>query len=391
MIPPAPAVRREAEAEPGPPPGGGSRRGLGLAALAALALALFAAPNSGGVSVTERAAPEPDVKILASAEVLRLALINLSESLALSGETAPARRAVVSAEVGGLADPAPHRPGDPVRAGEILLAVAAEDRRLTLQAKEAERAGARARLLTAQAALDRVSRLAERGLAAHAAQEEARSAAEEASAAFALADSGVRLAAADLARATIRAPISGILASRAVEAGELVQAGAALFEIVDLSSLRIEALVPLTRAARLREGMAAEFWPPETPERRVRARLLRVNPQAEAGTRAAKVWFEIETAESGLRGGMFLVGAVETSRAEGRLALPRAALRRQGESAAALTIREGKAVLTPVTLGAAWKAGELVEILSGLRAGDLVVALPLAGLAPGDSVRIAED
>ncbi len=116
--------------------------------------------------------------------------------------------------------------------------------------------------------------------------------------------------------------------------------------------------------------------------------------------RSAQVWLEIDNSAEGLRAGTFLKGEIELRRATGRQALPRGAIRdegRNGEGAkgesstgSVLAIREGQIVLVPVTVGARWHGGAMVEV-AGLATVERVVALPLTGLAAGDRVGIAEN
>ena len=107
-----------------------------------------------------------------------------------------------------------------------------------------------------------------------------------------------------------------------------------------------------------------------------------------SGTRSVPVWLEIDTPEKGLRAGTFLVGEIILRREGGRVALPPAALLTEGEATRVLVIRDGKVVAAPVTPGARWNDGALVEITSGLSMGETVVARSLTGLHPGDTVEI---
>lgn len=367
-------------------------RGVAAAVtLGAVAFAIFAAADQGSVPPAEAAATERVVKMLAPVEVVEIALTDLSETLVIAGEVKPVRRVTISAQVAGLAGEVARVPGEAVAAGEVLLTIAPEDHRLALQSEEAALASLEVQLRTAQAALDRAARLTERGATSHAALETAEGAVDVLKAAIVAAETRVRQAEVNLGRATLRAPIPGIVAGRSVEPGQLVQAGDALFEIVDLSTVTVEAVVPLAQAARLHPGQPAAFWPPEDPAHRIAARVTRLGPQAVTGTRSVMVWLEIDNAAEGLRAGTFLKGEIELRGATDRQALPRGAIRGEGEdgTSSVLAIRDGQAVLVPVTTGPAWNGGALVEITGGLRPGDQVVALPLAGLVPGDRVQIA--
>ncbi len=211
--------------------------------------------------------------------------MDLREVLPISGEVTALRQVTISAQVAGLAGDMTRLPGEAVAAGEVLLTIAPEDYRLALQSEEASLVSLKAQLRAAEAALDRVSRLAVSGAASTATLEAAQSAAEVLRAGIASAEIRIRQARVNLDRATLRSPIAGTISNRSVEPGQLVQAGDALFSIVDLSTVTVAATVPLTRAAMLHPGQAAHLWSPDDPARRIAAKVVRIAPQAVAGTR----------------------------------------------------------------------------------------------------------
>ncbi len=362
---------------------------IGTAAvLVALTAAVFGSTDGGDAVGPKQDRLVPVVKILAPIEIVTVAPADVSESLALSGDVTPVLRTTVSAEVAGLVGQVTRRPGESVTAGEVLATIAPDDHHLALQVREAELAGLAARLRAAEATLDRTSRLTERGASSSAALEDAQRAVEELVASVAAAGAAVRQAEVNLERATVRAPITGIVADRSVEPGHFVQPGTALLEVIDLSTVLVEAMVPLSRAARLRPGQPALFWSPDHADVRIEGRVSRIAPRAVPGTRSVKVYLEISNAGLGLRAGAFLMGKVETRRAAEVLAVPSGAIRNDSGQPRVLAIRDGRAVLVPVVTGPVWNSAGLVEITSGLQAGDVVVTLPLAGLEPGDRVAL---
>lgn len=375
------------------------RGGAVVAALAAGGFAVFASSEPARIQPAAGGDPVgPVVKLLAGPEVATLALLDLRDTLALSGEVVPVQRATISAQVSGIAGQVTRLPGESLGAGDLLLTIAPEDYRLTLQLAEADLARLTAQIKTADTELDRATRLAARGAASTAALDTAQATRDGLLAEIAAAQTRVRQAGVNLDRASVRAPFAGVLAGRSVEPGQLVQPGDPLFDLVDLSRVTVEASVPLTYAAALVVGQKAVFWPPEDQSHRIAATVARVSPQAVAGTRSARVYLEIDNSAGGLRGGTFLTGEVELRRAVDRLAVPRGAIRGgngKGDGSdgtgSVLAIRDGRAVLVPVTTGREWRGGSLIEITSGLVAGDQIVALPLTGLDPGDRVALADN
>lgn len=371
-------------------------RGFAAAALSGL-LAWGVYASTGGPlaetgeerAMTEAVA-EPLQKILDPAEVIDLRPRDLTESLRISGVAEPIREVVVAAEVAGIAGEVRLRPGQTVRAGEPLLTIAEEDYQLALRAEEAARASLHAQLAAAESSLRRSTELAARGVVTTSALEDAQSSVAVLRANIEASDTQIRLARANLERAKVRAPISGVVVSRTVDPGQLVQPGTQLFEIIDLSRVIIEAMVPLDRMLMLSEGQKAEVWLPQGGSQTFAASIERISPRAVDGTRSALVYLGIDNVDPSLPAGLFLTGRIILRESAGALAVPSAAVSREGGRASVQVVQDGHLTERSVSVGAAWPDGDLVEITAGLAAGDRVLAMPLRNLAPGEPVRIAE-
>lgn len=330
----------------------------------------------------------PMVKILDPEEVVVVEPSDLSEDLTVSGDVKPASQVTVSAEVTGVAAAVMALPGERVSSGETLLAIADADFRLALQAEEATMASLEAQLRAATSSLARTSGLADLGIKSKSALEEIEGSVATLKANLDASAARVDLARTNLERATVRAPISGIIASRGIEAGQFVQAGKPLFDIVDLSKVTVEARVPLGKLAGLSPGQTAELWLPQDPERRFPARVARVSPRAEEGSRSAIVYLDVDNAEGVLRGSMFMMGRIRLRSNLEAIALPKDAVTVGSHSASVQLVRNDRVVEAPVVTGATWNAGNAVEVVRGLASGDVVLARPLSGLKPGDLIRI---
>ncbi len=125
---------------------------------------------------------------------------------------------------------------------------------------------ARADLATAQAALDQArKRLAEAELG----REEIRSKAHQVAAAeaqLAEAEAALEEARSLLADLEVKAPVSGTLVTRIVDAGEVVTAGSPLFTLVDMDRLYLKVYVPEKEIGRLRRGLEARIYTDAFPD-----------------------------------------------------------------------------------------------------------------------------
>jgi hypothetical protein len=173
-----------------------------------------------------------------------------------------------------------------------------------------------------------------------------------------------------------------------VQPGERVAVDARLVEIVDLSHLELEAAIAPEDIVALRVGNPATLQV-DGIDKPVGARVARINPSAQAGTRAIMAYLAVEP-QAGLRQGLFAKGTIELGR-RNALALPVSAIRVDQALPYVLRIEGGKALATPVRLGArgvvareAW-----VEVAEGLADGTPVLAASAGNVRDGTPVRLA--
>ena len=351
-------------------------------------------------------------------------------SLTAQGMTRVREPYAITAPITGTASRSPVEVGDPVTAGETVVAVirpadpALMDARSRAQAEaalaEAEAAVAvaesgqrQAELALSHATLhlERGQALADRGTISRLMLEDLQQARDTADQALSAARAQVDLARAarDRARAQmigpdtsdpsgaageccllIRAPQTGIVLSLADQSARLVQAGSPLLTVGSLATMEIELDLLSTDAVQVPAGAPAvvERWGgPGLLE----ARLRRVDPAAftrvsALGIEEQRVRLRLDLltppeGRPGLGDGFRVHVRLILWRAGDVLQVPQAALFRQGDGWALFTEREGRARLTAVGIGR--QAGGTVEVLSGPAEGDPVVLYPPATLADG--------
>lgn len=173
------------------------------------------------------------------------------------------------------------------------------------------------------------------------------------------------------ARVTVVAPASGIVTELAAREGMTVAAGAPLLAISGVRSVWLNAEVPEGAAARVRPGTAVTAstpaWPGDTFHGKVEALL----PQVDPGTRTLVARIGLANHDGKLTPGMFASVDIAGS-ARQSLLVPSEAVIRTGERAVVIVAQQGRFV--PVEVGTGREAGGSIEILSGLEAGQQVVA-----------------
>jgi RND family efflux transporter MFP subunit len=356
------------------------------AGLPVLALAFLCCKPKAG----ETAAASADPEVLIGRENIAVAdSARLQSGPAISGSLEPKLSATVRAEIMGPVERTYADEGQRVREGALLARISDTSvRDAYLSARSAVRT-AQSALENAKRNAERASRLAQAGAVSDRDLETAQL--NQTNAEGALADAQARLASAQkqLGNTEVRAPIDGTVSDRQVDAGDVVQIGGAMFTIVDLRTLRLEATVPVEEIGRLHVGTPVEFGVSGF-DRRFNGKIERINPAVDPATRQARIYVSIPNAEQSLVAGLFAEGRVATN-VRRAVAVPLSAVDRRGTAPMIHRIKGGKVDVVPVELGVRDEAAELIEVQSGIAQGDTVLLGSAQAVTEGSPVRITQD
>ncbi|WP_246024306.1 efflux RND transporter periplasmic adaptor subunit [Azospirillum ramasamyi] len=325
---------------------------------------------------------------LSALEVTAAAPRALTETVRLSGSVSPLEQSAIKAEVAARLAEVPVREGQAVRRGEVLARFETVELAARLNEKQANLEGARAQLVLAEKTLAKNRTLNRSNIVSDTSLDQA-----ESSFGFQRAQVDALAAQVELARKALRdavvvSPIDGMVAVRSVNPGETLAVNAAMFTIVDLSRVEVEATVPAEQVARLAVGQPVRLRVEGFGEREFAGRVARINPMARAGSRAIPVYVTVDNRDGALRGGMFASGEALVAEASGAFAVPPVAIRQDEQGDFVLVIADGRTVRRPVTRVAQWARGDLVQV-EGLAPGDRVVTGNLPGLTAGRPVTVA--
>jgi RND family efflux transporter MFP subunit len=215
------------------------------------------------------------------------------------------------------------------------------------------------------------------------------------------AQAGVRVAEANLQQAlamqayqVIRAPFDGVVTARYVDVGALVpagtvntQSGQPVVDLADIDRLRVQVYVGQSDAARLRVGDTVVLVSDSDPSHPIQAIVSRVSMGLDARTRTMLAEIDVDNRPPRLFPGQF-VRATLTLRGARTPLVPGEALAWRGDKLNVAVVEDGKVRLQPIRVGE--DNGKLVQILSGLEGGELVILNPSAELSNGDQVQVAK-
>jgi RND family efflux transporter MFP subunit len=195
----------------------------------------------------------------------------------------------------------------------------------------------------------------------------------------------------------LRAPSDGVILAKLKEVGEMAVPGGFagsgdLIRMANLEDLRAEVDVNESDLARVRLGQPAEVVPDAFPDRRYAGKVVKLYPQVNRQKGTLKLEVGILEPDEHLRPDMSVrihfLGEAAPAREGGTLVLaPRAALRREGDSAFAWVVSGGRLRRQDLRTGA--EMGERVVVVEGLLGGEALVLGDDAELAEGRAVEVA--
>ncbi|MES2740693.1 MAG: efflux RND transporter periplasmic adaptor subunit [Pseudomonadota bacterium] len=345
-------------------------------------------PGVPAAAASATVAPDVDALELSAADIVAVLERQWQAALPVSGGLVARQRATVSARVDAEVRSTPVAEGMAVRAGQTVLLLDDDDASARVAVQRAARREALARLELATRQHESSIGLLARQYIAQNAFDTTRSNVELAQAALSSVDAQLDIARRALANVTVRAPYAGIISKRMVQQGEKVALGTPLFTLVDLDHLVLEVAVPGADIGRIRSGQKVLFQVDGYRERSFEGRVGRVNPEAEAGSRAMIVYVDVDNRDQVLRAGMFAKGSIALAPTAPSLLVPTSALRKQGAAWVVYRIEGTQIVAQVVHAGAHHEEEGLTEIRAGLQAGARIIGIKLDGVKPGTRVKL---
>ena len=366
-----------------------------------LVIALTSAVVGAGCQSAEPAAsaatPAPEHRI--DVPALEVGVTDLESTLQISGNLVPQTRVAVMAKLPGTLSRVAVDIGDRVRTGEVVAALDRREIDAQVDAAAAAVNVAHAGVESAEAALanavlehERAENLFARGAvprqrldAAETARRASTAQNNLAMATLAQAEAALRRAREIQRDATLTSPIDGVVVERNYDAGSLVSPGdnKPVVVVADLRVLKLQAGVSELEAGRLRVGMPARITVQARPGDVVNGTVAAIAPEVDARNRHFAI--EVRTANPGtLLSGMYGIATIPLQRVDDVVAVPREAVVNRSGKRVALRIENNTVGEVPVTEGLA--NATHVEIASGLKAGDTIVADARREVAAGAKV-----
>ncbi len=378
---------RQRMSQPAPEAGTAQAQARG-AGTAATAPSRGAATNAGP-------APAEAALEFAATDIVAVGAGRIARVVPLTGTLRPVNQTVVKSKVAGEVRELLVREGMSVRAGQPIALIEPVEFEWRVREREATLRAAEAQLEQARRTFENNRALLEKNFISQSAFDNARFSLDAAAGNRDAAAAQLTVARKQLGDTRVLAPMAGIVAERFAQVGEKVSPDNKLVSIVDLSTMEIEAPVPAAEVAGVVVGQQVALTI-EGIEQPQAGRIVRIAPGTQPGTRSVPVYIRLENNDPRIRAGMFAQGTISTGARDNALLVPASAIRDAAGRTFVYAVDGDRLVERSVQVGARDEGARavngstgVVEILSGLAAGERIVAANLGTLRTGSAVRIA--
>ena len=302
--------------------------------------------------------------------------MTMTQGVPVSGTLKAVRTAMVKARVAGELVMLEVREGDAVKMGQIVARVDNTEYLARQRQAQQQAEAARAQVDVAQRQFDNNNALVNQGFISKTALDTSIANLNGAKASYQAALSALDVSTKALNDSVLKAPLNGFVSQRFVQPGERVAPEARIIEIVDLSQLELEATLSSAEAMNVKVGQIAKLNVEGTSQE-VLARVMRINPSTQTGSRSVLVYLGLQSHPL-LRQGVFVQGGLGTQKAQA-VVVPLESVRSDKTKPYVQTLQDNQVVHLQVELGAKGEAdGKAVMALKEIKEGTRVLA-PSAG------------
>lgn len=312
-----------------------------------------------------------------------------SRSYTYPGEVRGRYESELSFQVGGKIAKRTVEIGSVVQAGDILMQLDPQDITQTVNSNSAQLAAAQARLKLAASDLSRYRQLYAQAAISRAQLDQYQNTYEVALTAVQQAEANYAQGSNQLGYTTLLANQPGVISAISAETGQVVSAGQTVLTLVRDGEREVEINVPENRVEKLRQAASLQvrFW--ALPQLTLQGRIREVSPVASSAARTYQVRLSLLNPPPEVKLGMTAtVQALIPGQHTDTIFIPVSALYQTGERPAVWVVSNHTVALRPVTVGT--MTNQIVEIMSGLSPGEIIVTAGVHKLQEGQPVRSNE-
>jgi RND family efflux transporter MFP subunit len=320
----------------------------------------------------------------------------IDETIPVTGSFEPLISVEIVPEVSGqlqqlqLANGTPVDVGVAVKEGEVIAVINHDIYLAQLAECQAALEADKVALADAEREKKRMVALHEGGSATEQNKDKAITTADLAAAQLKQAQAALDMAKVNVDKATIEAPVTGVVSKKYVDEGNMAGPSTPLVRIVQIDTLKVLGGVSERYLPKLVPGKTiVQIKTDAYPEDEFEGTVYRVGVAVDAVTRTGEVEIRVPNTDGKLKPGMFARMTIATSQRENAVVVPDSSLIRTGEETYVFVVNNGKTHRCKVKLGLS--QGQFQEVLEGVSAGDMVVTHGQTQLKDGQIVEVVQE
>lgn len=323
---------------------------------------------------------------LTDTDVVTARSISMTQGLPISGTLKAVRSAMVKARVAGELITLDVREGDAVKAGQTIAKVDPTEYLAKQRQAQQQAEAARAQVEIAQRQFDNNNALVNQGFISKTALDTSMANLNGAKATYQAAVSALDVASKAVDDCYLKAPLSGLISQRLAQPGERVAPDTRIVEVVDLSQFELEATLTPADALNVKVGQVAKLSI-EGSAQEVNAKVLRINPSTQIGSRSVLVYVGVQ-GHPALRHGVFVQGLLGTQQVQ-TVAVPLESVRTDKSVPYVQIVQDGKVAHSKVALGIKGEVdGKAVMAVPEIAEGTQVLAPSAGAVREGTLVKL---
>ena len=296
---------------------------------------------------------------------------NLSDEVAATGSVLAEESVVIKSELAGKITSLNIREGQPVRKGQLLFTINADEAQAAIRKQEYNIKLYRDQERRQRTLLDKEYISAQEY--------------EQANNRLLTAQSDLQALRATLDKAYVRAPFDGVLGLTTATVGTYVSPGTEITTLSRVRPVKIDFAVPGRFASNVRVGDVVSVTD-EGTNKKYDAKVYAIDPQIDPVSRTLPVRARYANTHNELRPGAFVKVNLQLGASTDALQVPTEAVIPEASGYSVYTVQGGKMVPKKVKIGI--RSDKVIQITDGLAVGDSVIRTGILQVKPGDAVRI---
>ena len=305
-------------------------------------------------------------------ETARVTTGRVADEVEAVGTLSANETVAIAPEIAGRITALPFVEGQEVKRGQTLVEF--DSSILEGELKQAE-----AELALAEESYSRVTELAKRGAGTVVAV-------QQATAQRVAANVKVELARVRLEKMKLVSPFDGVVGLRTISAGNFVNVGQTLVTVASIDPIKVDFRLPELYLGELRDKQKVDVRVDAFPDRRFAGEVYAIDPLVDVNGRAVRLRARVTNKDRMLAPGLFARVTVTVGERPNAMLIPEAALTPQPTGPIVYVVEDGKANARAVKVGK--RLPGQIEIVEGLKAGDVVVTAGQMRLRDGAPVNV---